>query len=361
MTWQGPQDPLAPANLRRLTTYGQKLQAMPGVERVVSIVNLPATQTPAAAAAFWRAVQRPPGAGVKGTSGASSGSAGASLPGLLQGLLGAQQRAAALRLKALTTAPGTVLFEVVPKAPPSTVAAQDLAVRVYDQGPPAGTTLYVGGTSMTVYDFVHVLYQKFPWIILFVVCVTALVLLLLLRSVVLPIKAVIMNVLSLLAGYGAVVWIFQDGHLEWLFHFRSSGAIDAELPVILFCTVFGVSMDYEVFLLTRMREAWDRDRRQRPGRALRPGAHRPHHHQRRLDHRRRRDVVRLHLDPRHQSDRRGSRRRRRARRQRDPHPHGPRVHAPARTLELVAAALARARSAAHRVAAGRSRVARRRR
>ena len=257
VTWRGPQDPLAPANLRRLTAYGQKLQAMPGVERVVSIVNLPGTQTPSAAAAFWREVQQPLGAGgAQGASGAASVSAGSGLPGLLQGLLGAQERAAALRLKALTTAPGTVLFEVVPKAPPSTVAAQDLAVRVYDQGPPAGTTLYVGGTSMTVYDFVHVLYQKFPWIILFVVCVTALVLLLLLRSVVLPLKAVIMNVLSLLAGYGAVVWIFQDGHLEWLFHFRSSGAIDAELPVILFCTVFGVSMDYEVFLLTRMREAW---------------------------------------------------------------------------------------------------------
>ena len=257
VTWQGPQDPLAPANLRRLTVYGQELEAMPGVERVVSIVNLPGTRTPVAAAAFWRAVQRPPGTdGAQGTSGASSGSSGASLPGLLQGLLGAQQRAAALRLKALTTAPGTVLFEVVPKAPPSSVAAQDLAVHVYARGSPAGTKLSVGGTSMTVYDFVHVLYQKFPWIILFVICVTALVLLLLLRSVVLPVKAVIMNVLSLLAGYGAVVWIFQDGHLEWLFHFRSSGAIDAELPVILFCTVFGVSMDYEVFLLTRMREAW---------------------------------------------------------------------------------------------------------
>jgi uncharacterized membrane protein YdfJ with MMPL/SSD domain len=118
-------------------------------------------------------------------------------------------------------------------------------------------SVLVGGTSMTVHDFVSALSRSFPWIILFVICVTALVLLLLLRSVFLPVKAVIMNVLSLLAGYGAVVWIFQDGHLEWLFGFRSSGAIDAELPVILFCTVFGVSMDYEVFLLSRMREAWD--------------------------------------------------------------------------------------------------------
>jgi RND superfamily putative drug exporter len=264
VTWKGPQDPLAPANLRRLSAYGRKLQAMPGVARVVSILNLPGTQTPAAAGAFWRAVLQPQGgeqgagAGTQGSgAGSTTATAGASLPGLLQGLLGAQERTAALRLKALTTAPGTALFEVVPKSPPSTVEAQDLAVRIYDQGPPPGATLYVGGTSMTVHDFVYILYRKFPWIILFVVCVTAFVLLLLLRSVVLPVKAVIMNVLSLLAGYGAVVWIFQDGHLEWLFNFRSSGAIDAELPVILFCTVFGVSMDYEVFLLTRMREAWN--------------------------------------------------------------------------------------------------------
>ena len=118
-------------------------------------------------------------------------------------------------------------------------------------------TVLVGGTSMSVYDFVHVLYQRFPWVILFVVCVTALVLLLLLRSVVLPVKAVVMNLLSLLAGYGALVWIFQDGHLAGVLELHASGAIEAELPVILFCTVFGVSMDYEVFLLSRMREAWD--------------------------------------------------------------------------------------------------------
>jgi len=194
-------------------------------------------------------VQRPAGAGQQ--------AAGAGLPGLLQGMLGAQQRQAALRLSSLTTAPGTALFQVVPKDAPTSVEAQDLAVRIYDQPPPEGMSILVGGTSMTAYDFVHTLYERFPWIIFFVVCVTALVLLLLLRSAILPVKAVAMNMLSLLAGYGAVVWIFQDGHLERLFDFRSSGAIDAELPVILFCTVFGVSMDYEVFLLSRMREAWD--------------------------------------------------------------------------------------------------------
>ncbi|MCX6372394.1 MAG: MMPL family transporter [Actinobacteria bacterium] len=248
-TWAGGTGALEPANLRRLFEYGVRLRAMSGVARVTSIVNLPGVETPAAAGRLWRAVQRPVRTGQP--------SAGAGLPGLLQGLLGAQQREAALRLRALTTAPGTALFLVVPKDDPSSVGAQDLARRIYHAPPTEGMTVLVGGTSMSVYDFVHALYQRFPWVILFVVCVTALVLLLLLRSVVLPVKAVAMNVLSLLAGYGAVVWIFQDGHLEGLFGFHSSGAIEAELPVILFCTVFGVSMDYEVFLLSRMREAWD--------------------------------------------------------------------------------------------------------
>ena len=248
-TWAGETGALQPGNLRNLYEYGKRLQAMPGVARVTSVVNLPGIESPEEAARFWRAVQRPAGSGQL--------LAGAGLPGLLQGLLGAQQRDAALRLRSFTTAPGTALFQVVPKDAPTSVEAQDLAVRIAGEPPPEGMTVLVGGTSMTVYDFVHNLYERFPWIILFVVCVTAFVLLLLLRSVILPVKAVIMNILSLLAGYGAVVWIFQDGHLEGLLDFTSSGAIDAELPVILFCTVFGVSMDYEVFLLTRMREAWD--------------------------------------------------------------------------------------------------------
>jgi RND superfamily putative drug exporter len=89
-----------------------------------------------------------------------------------------------------------------------------------------------------------------------VLLVTYLVLMLLLRSVLLPLKAVVVNLLSLLASYGALVWVFQFGHLEWLFHFKSSGGVDADIPILLFCTAFGVSMDYEVFLLSRMREAW---------------------------------------------------------------------------------------------------------
>ena len=256
MTWAGGErEPLAPANLRRAFAYGQKLQELPGVESVTSVVNLPGVSSAAGAAAFWRAVQRP-----ASTRPAQSGRAAGptpGLPGILQGLLGTEQRRAARKLAAATTAPGTVLFRVVPKEPPTAAAAQHLAVRILDAGGPAGTTSYVTGVSMTVHDFVDAIYSRFPWIIAFVICVTAVVLLLLLRSVVLPVKAVVMNICSLLAGYGAMVWIFQQGHLEGLFQFTATGAIDAELPVILFCTVFGVSMDYEVFLLSRMREEWD--------------------------------------------------------------------------------------------------------
>jgi RND superfamily putative drug exporter len=67
---------------------------------------------------------------------------------------------------------------------------------------------------------------------------------------------VLMNTLSILASFGALVFVFQEGHFERILGFSGTGAVDATLPVIMFCTIFGVSMDYEVFLLTRMREAW---------------------------------------------------------------------------------------------------------
>ena len=82
----------------------------------------------------------------------------------------------------------------------------------------------------------HTLYSYFPWIVLFVLVVTGGVLLLLLRSALLPLKAVIVNTLSLAAAFGVMVWIFQDGHLERLLRFDSSGAIEADLPILLFCT-----------------------------------------------------------------------------------------------------------------------------
>jgi len=254
VTWEGKEDPLVIGNLERLYAYGKELERLPGVDRVTSIVTLPGMASAEDAAAFWREIEassevsRDDQTGQEGRSG---------LPEIIRGMLGAEQVESARKLAAATTAPGATLLRVVPEQPPTSEEAQALAVDILDAGGPPGATTYVTGSSLTVYDFVDAIYSRFPWIIAFVVGVTGLVLFLMLRSVVLPVKAVVMNVCSLLAGYGAMVWVFQQGHLEGLFQFTATGAIDAELPVVLFCTVFGVSMDYEVFLLSRMREEWD--------------------------------------------------------------------------------------------------------
>jgi RND superfamily putative drug exporter len=78
-----------------------------------------------------------------------------------------------------------------------------------------------------------------------------------LRSVILPLKAVIMNLLSIAASFGALVWIFEEGHLTWLLSFEPA-PLDVGVPVLLFCSVFGLSMDYEVLMLSRMREEYMR-------------------------------------------------------------------------------------------------------
>ena len=123
--------------------------------------------------------------------------------------------------------------------------------------PPAGTTVLVGGGAADVEDVVSGIGADFPRTAAFILVTTYLVLFLLLRSVFLPIKAVVMNSLSILASFGALVWIFQDGNLSALLGTRPLGFVETTQPVILFCVLFGLSMDYEVFLLTRMRESWD--------------------------------------------------------------------------------------------------------
>jgi RND superfamily putative drug exporter len=121
-----------------------------------------------------------------------------------------------------------------------------------------GLRHYVGGFDAGVMDYLDNLYAQFPVCISFVVLVTYVVLLVLFRSAILPLKAVLMNALSLLGAYGAVVWIFQQGHLSTLFNFSPTGYVDEITPIITLCTLFGLSMDYEVFLLSRIREQYQR-------------------------------------------------------------------------------------------------------
>jgi RND superfamily putative drug exporter len=119
-----------------------------------------------------------------------------------------------------------------------------------------GTLRVTGQTAMdmdsTAYIRAHV-----PKALAFVFGMTLLLLFALLGSVILPFKAVAMNLLSLTAAFGVLVWVFQEGHLRGVLHF-TPGPIDPGLPVVLFCATFGLSMDYEVLLLTRIQEEWKR-------------------------------------------------------------------------------------------------------
>jgi RND superfamily putative drug exporter len=124
--------------------------------------------------------------------------------------------------------------------------------------PPAGMTVLVGGGAADVADVVDRVRADFPRTALFIIVSTYLVLFVLLRSVVLPAKALVMNTLSIVASFGALVWIFQDGNLSSVLGFQPLGFVETTQPVILFCVLFGLSMDYEVFLLSRMKEVWDR-------------------------------------------------------------------------------------------------------
>ncbi|MEW6637664.1 MAG: MMPL family transporter [Actinomycetota bacterium] len=149
------------------------------------------------------------------------------------------------------------LIQAIPEANPYTQAAYGAVeeVRTIDTTP--GVSLMVGGLSAGQMDFISALYGKAPYAAAFVLIVTYFVLFFTFRSVFIPLKAVIVNILSLTASFGAMVFVFQDGHLSGLLNFTPLGFVDATLPILMFCTIFGVSMDYEVFLLSRVREAYE--------------------------------------------------------------------------------------------------------
>jgi putative drug exporter of the RND superfamily len=120
-----------------------------------------------------------------------------------------------------------------------------------------GTNGTLGGVAAVDRDFVHAVYGNFPYVLAFVIILTLILLARAFRSIVLPIKAAILNLVSLGAAFGIVVFIFQEGHGSSLWNISATGAITAWIPLMIFAFLFGLSMDYEVFMLTRMREAYD--------------------------------------------------------------------------------------------------------
>jgi trehalose monomycolate/heme transporter len=135
--------------------------------------------------------------------------------------------------------------------------ARELVGRIRAVPAPAGGQVLVGGQTANLVDRLHGIGSRLPWMGLIVALTTFVLLFLAFGSVLLPIKAVLVNLLSLTASFGAVVWIFQDGHLSGLLHFTSTGTVEATQPILVLAIVFGVSMDYEVFLLARIREQYD--------------------------------------------------------------------------------------------------------
>src|SRR4051794_2693353 len=125
----------------------------------------------------------------------------------------------------------------------------------------AGVRADVTGMTAGSKDFNDLLKSNAPLVFAFVLSLAFLLLLVTFRSIVIPIKAIVLNLLGVGASYGVLVWIFQDGHGEKLLGFHSNGAITSWLPLFLFVILFGLSMDYHVFILSRIREAVDRGMR----------------------------------------------------------------------------------------------------
>ncbi len=140
---------------------------------------------------------------------------------------------------------------------PESAQARTTAAAVRNVPPPPGARVYVGGVSAELVDELGSLGHTLPWMALMVAVATFVLLFLAFGSVVLPLKAIVMNVLSLSATFGVIVWIFQEGHLSGLLRFTPAGWIDPTMPILMFAIIFGLSMDYEVFLLSRIRERYD--------------------------------------------------------------------------------------------------------
>ncbi len=143
---------------------------------------------------------------------------------------------------------------------PQSEAGQDLVRRIRaDILPAAGIEgALVGGQGANDLDLTDEIAERLPWVIGGVLALSYLLLMVALRSIILPLKAIVMNLMSVGAAYGVVVALFQWGWGAELFGFQAEGFIQAFVPLFLFSVLFGLSMDYEVFLMTRMREEWER-------------------------------------------------------------------------------------------------------
>ena len=218
-------DVLTPGNIRNLYAYVQRIEADPRVARVDSIVSADPRFTLDQYELLYAHPQ----------------------------LVTDPYLAAFLKT---SVAGDTTMIQVISKYTMLDQHSLDLVQTIRNTLPGNGMTVLVDGGTAGNIDYVHTLYTDFPIAILIVAITTYIVLLLFFRSLVLPLKAILMNTLSILASYGALVIIFQDGFLHQILGFTPLQFVEASSPILLFCSLFGLSMDYEVFLLSRVQEAY---------------------------------------------------------------------------------------------------------
>lgn len=229
-------NPTSPANALALARYADSLATVRGVDHVESAYSLtdPATGarlTPEQVAALYAlpAARRPP-----------------------------QLAAGIAALQQAYVRGDIVRFDAISPLDPARPEATSLTPVIRALPADAGITTMVGGTSAAGWDFLQSQADRMPYAIGLTLIASALVLFLLFGSIAIPIKAVIMTLLSISASFGALVWIFQDGNLSNVLHFTPVGYTIAGNPIIMFSVIFGLSMDYEVLLLSRIQEAYRR-------------------------------------------------------------------------------------------------------
>jgi RND superfamily putative drug exporter len=144
---------------------------------------------------------------------------------------------------------------VTTAAEPFSADSEALLDRLRAVAEPTGTTVLFTGAEQSNRDGVDSIVKRLPLLLTLIAVVMFVLLFVLSGSVIVPLKALLLNVLSLTATFGALVWIFQEGHLGGL-GTTVVGTLEATLPVLMFCVAFGLSMDYEVFLVARIREFW---------------------------------------------------------------------------------------------------------
>lgn len=217
-------DPFDEDNLRDLYTFGKALENIDKVEDVASFVNLRPTLT---LEDYKNLYQHPE----------------------------AIYDAETLRILNETLREGAAIFSVSSSLHPFSRKARNLVGHIRSFNTKPEQRILVDGGAASLKDLIDSLYGRLPYVIALAVILTFLAMMLLFRSVLIPLKAVILNALSISASYGALVWVFQQGNLSSILNFQPLGIIDTTMPIVLFAVIFGLSMDYEIFLLSRVREA----------------------------------------------------------------------------------------------------------